>query len=307
MMEEQGGMFGGLSGLDRIESGIPLEYELPTDARGGSGGGGGGGGGASGIANSRFGTSTPMTVEEEGGTGAATPEVAGWDSAATFGSRGGGGGGSRGGAITGRALAAAVARWMPQSAPPEWAVALAARLAVPWGPSRQAAPWTVLPGVALETATGGRRGATLAHAGLGADTGLNRAFLWLAWNQGSAVMDAFFKPARAPGSVHGGGGGANAGGRAAGASVDSGSDSGDGSDEEGEGAHGAGAGDEEEGRAARGGRSSAGAGGGRGELTGLRGRACGVVLRRASQQGPNGHWTTAPPSCCPGIDPRSTT
>jgi hypothetical protein len=245
MMEEQGGLFGGLSGLDRIESGIPLEYELPTDIRPGPGSGATG---VSGGANSRFGFGTPATVEEEAGTGGTTPALSEWDSDGAY-SSGRGGAGTGTGGVSGAALAAAAARWSPQSAPPEWAVALAARLAVPWGPSRQSAAWTVLPGVVLETPTGGRDGATLAHTGLGGDTGLNRAFLWLAWNQGSAVMDAFFKPVGTAGTRKGGDADGPGGGAGAGMSDGGGGGTETGTDE--------GSGDEEEGRA-RGGRGAAG-------------------------------------------------
>jgi len=162
-MEEQGAPTPGLpgmSGLDRIESGIPMNYELPTPSPP-----------ARATPLGRFGRAlrgNPETVHEDGQAGA-------WEDHGAI--LGGGGG------ISGGALAAAAARWNQQSAPPEWLIALVSRLAVPWGPSRHAAAWTLPPGVVLRAVTGGKRGCTLAHTGLGADTGLNRAFLWLAWNQ----------------------------------------------------------------------------------------------------------------------------
>jgi hypothetical protein len=178
MMEEQGTP----SGLDRIESGIPANYELPAPAAGGSGVSSGlapgpryGRGTAGGATAGRLGgLMRQETVHEDGGVG-------GWGAAPSAG--GGTRAGDGGGGITGSTITAATARWAHQSAPPEWLMALVSRLSVPWGPARHSSPWSLPPGVTLHAATSGRSGCTLAHTGLGADTGLNRAFLWLAWNQ----------------------------------------------------------------------------------------------------------------------------
>ncbi|KIY91655.1 hypothetical protein MNEG_16309 [Monoraphidium neglectum] len=179
--EDQGaGRVGALPGLasrlERIESGRPAPaygYNSHADG-GGSAAGSSGFGSLGGLlgGRSRMLRSDDPSDDAAGGAD-------GWAAS--------------GGTVSGGALAAATARWWPQSAPPEWLLALSARLAVPWAPSRQLGGWSVPPGVELEAAAAAR-GRVVAHTGIGSDTGTGRAFLWLVWNQGAAVMDAFFKP-----------------------------------------------------------------------------------------------------------------
>lgn len=102
-------------------------------------------------------------------------------------------GSSASGCVSAEGLEAAAVRWSEQSSVPEWAAALLDSVAVPWAPTASAALWRAPPGAASRAAPR-RGGRAVPHAAEGPDSGLGRAFLWWAWNQGSDGMARLLAP-----------------------------------------------------------------------------------------------------------------
>jgi hypothetical protein len=125
----------------------------------------------------------------------------------------GGSSGSRSssGGISQDSLAAAAARWTAQSGVPDWAAAALAVIAVPWAPHACAAPWHVPAGAAPALGRGAGRWGSVAALTAGLpDSGISRAFLWWAWNQGSEGLNKVLAPPAPPGADGPGGGGGGA-------------------------------------------------------------------------------------------------
>jgi hypothetical protein len=134
-----------------------------------------------------LGTSVNVTQESNLEGGASTASGPASDA------RGAGSGARPSGAISGENLAAAAAQWAQQSAVPQWLSALLDALSVPWPRDAGAASWQLPPGLSLRgaRAAGGR---SVAHTVGARDTGLNRAFLWWCWNQGSDGLAKVLAP-----------------------------------------------------------------------------------------------------------------